>query len=116
MTTNEATATQTRYFRTVKGNAWHTDFHCANYRRSIQLGAVIELTAAETEGYAPCEVCAPNDMIKAAAVKAAEKADAMCRNSGVTHPQRIQSVCQDCNKRGTVDRRTGALRAHKPQA
>jgi hypothetical protein len=106
----------TNYFRTAKGSHRHTNWTCANFRRSIHLGDVIELTAAEAADYAPCDVCCPGDEVKAHAEKAAAKADAMCANAGVTHPKRIQSACRSCGKVGKVDRRTGSLRAHKPQS
>jgi hypothetical protein len=106
-----ATAT---YFRTAKGDHRHTDFHCANYRRSIHLGDVITMTPAEAADYAPCDVCCPGDEVKAAAAAAQAKSDAMCTNSGVTHPGRIESTCRDCGKRGKVNRSTGKLRGHKP--
>jgi hypothetical protein len=39
-----------------------------------------------------------------------------CRNSGVTHSNRLYSVCKDCGKEGAVNRSTGSLRAHLPLA
>jgi hypothetical protein len=109
------TSTATQYFRTAKGNVKHSDFHCANYRRSITLGAVIELDAAEAATWAACEVCCDDAEVKATAAAAAAKADALCANEGVTQSKRIQSNCRSCGKLGTVNRGTGKLKAHKPQ-
>jgi hypothetical protein len=37
-----------------------------------------------------------------------------CPNSGVLNARKIKSGCVDCGKYGTVNRRTGTLRAHAP--
>lgn len=115
MTTTEATGTQT-YYRTAKGSHRHADATCANFRRSIHLGGVTEIPADEAAGWAPCEACCDDTTVTTAQAAATAKADAMCANADVTHPQRIQSACRSCGKVGKVDRRTGSLRAHKPQA
>ena len=112
--------TTTAYYRTTKGQKRHADFQCANQRRSIQLGGPVEIPAAEVKDWTPCSHCCPADLVEretAAAVEAAAAKQAtMCPNRGVTHPGRIQSHCRTCGKRGTVNRTTGHLRAHKPQA
>jgi hypothetical protein len=112
MRTNEDAAT--RYFRTAKGSHRHADWHCANFRRSIHLGDVVELTAAEVAEWAPCDVCCTGHEVTEHAEQARAAAAAQCRNSGVVRPKHIQSECRDCGKRGTVNRATGRLRAHKP--
>lgn len=108
------TGPEARYFRTARGSHRHLNWTCANFRRSIQLGDVVEMTTAEAADYAPCDVCCTGHEIEAHAAKTAANADAMCPNQGVTHPKRIQSECRNCHKVGKVDRRTGSLRPHKP--
>lgn len=115
MTTNKATATQT-YYRTAKGSHRHTDWYCANQRRSIQLGDVSEIPAGQVKDWAPCDVCCPADEVVSHVVAEQAKADEKCANTGVRNPRHIQSECRDCGKRGTVNRSTGTLRAHKPAA
>jgi hypothetical protein len=44
----------------------------------------------------------------------AAPAEPQCPNTGVTHPQRLRSVCKDCGKEGAVNRGSGTLRTHKP--
>lgn len=115
MTQNEAPAA-TRYYRTAKGSHRHADWTCANTRRSIQTGAVSEIPAAEAASWAPCDVCCDPTEVRAAATQATAKADGQCANTGVRKPRQIQSECVDCGKRGTVNRSTGSLRAHKRAA
>lgn len=103
------------FYRTAKGSHRHISFQCANFRRSISLGDVVEIPAGEVKDWAPCDVCCDGHEVIEHAAKVAAKADAMCGNEGVTHPKRIQSNCRTCGKLGKVDRRTGSLRAHKPQ-
>lgn len=111
-----AAATGTRtYYRTAKGSHRHADWYCANGRRSIQLGDVIEIPAAEVAEWAPCDVCTSAEEVKAHTVKVEARVAEMCTNTGVRNPRCIQSECRDCGKRGTVNRSTGTLRAHKPQ-
>ncbi len=114
------TATAATFYRTRKGQKRHASFECANQRRSIHLGGPVAIPADAVKDWTPCSHCCPADLVEreTAAVEAAAAAKqaTMCRNTGVTHPQRIQSHCRDCGKRGTVDRRNGKLRAHKPQA
>jgi hypothetical protein len=106
--------TQTsKLYRTAKGNHAHADFECANQRRAIESGAPVEVAPGELP---PCEHCCDTETVKTAAATAAAKQAAMCVNSGVRKPRHIQSECVDCGKRGTVNRSTGTLRAHKPAA
>jgi hypothetical protein len=109
---NTTTAAAARYFRTAKGSHVHADFECANQRRAIALGDPIECGIDEM---APCEHCMPTGAVAAHLAQLAAKQDTMCAGGGVTHPQRVQSKCKSCEKVGKVDRRTGSLRAHKPQ-
>lgn len=101
----------TTYYRTAKGSHVHADFECANQRRAISSGTPVEVAYGELP---PCEHCCTPDQVSEAAHKAQAIADAMCTNPGVTHPQRVRSACRSCGKVGTVDRRNGRLRAHKP--
>ena len=102
----------TRYYRTAKGSHRHANWTCANFRRSIHLGDVIEMTATEAADFAPCDVCCTGHEVEAHAAKVETEAAAQCPNTGVRNPRFIQSECRDCGKRGTVNRSTGALRAH----
>jgi hypothetical protein len=114
--TKTGTAAETAtYYRTTKGSHRHASRYCANFRRSILLGDVIVIPAAEVTDWAPCADCTTEADQAAAITAAAVKADAMCANTGVRNPRCIQSECRDCGKRGTVNRSTGSLRAHKPQ-
>jgi hypothetical protein len=110
----QTTTTGQTYYRTAKGSHRHAAWTCANSRRSIQLGAVTEIPAAEVSGWAPCEDCCDTATVKAATAATAAQVAAQCPNTGVRNPKHIQSECRDCGKRGTVNRSTGQLRAHKP--
>lgn len=101
----------TTYYRTAKGSHVHADFECANQRRAIASGDPMVVSFDELP---PCEHCCDSESVKVAVAAAQAKADTLCANAGVTHPQRIQSQCKSCTKVGKVDRRTGSLRAHKP--
>lgn len=103
------------YYRTGQGDHRHQDFYCANARRSIHTGDPVAIPADEIASWPACEHCCPAAEVRASAEAARAKADEMCRNSGVTHPKRINSACKDCGKTGAVQRGTGKLRAHKPQ-
>lgn len=111
-----ASTETTKYYRTTYGSHRHVSLFCANARRAIGSGYPTEIPADEVSGWAPCDHCCPATVeeAKAAAEAAKAKADALCRNSGVTHPKRINSRCKDCGKEGKVQRGTSTLRAHKP--
>lgn len=51
--------------------------------------------------------------VPAEPVKPVAPAVEMCRNSGVRHPRRMRSTCNDCGKEGAVNRSSGTIRAHK---
>jgi hypothetical protein len=107
------------FYRTAKGQKRHQSFQCANQRRSIHTGNPQVIEVAEVKNWAPCSHCCPADLVeretREAATRAQAAQDDRCKNEGVRHPQRIQSECRSCGKRGTVDRRNGRLRAHRPQ-
>lgn len=108
----------TTFYRTRKGSKRHQSFECANQRRSIHTGDPIAIPAGELKDWTPCAHCCPADLVereaKAATAAAEAKKVDQCANRGVRHPQRMQSECTSCGKRGTVDRRTGRLRPHRP--
>lgn len=104
------------YYRTGKGSHRHADPYCANSRRAIHTGDVAALAADEAAAWEPCEACCTPAEIAAWRTAAAEAADAMCPNSGVAQPRRLNSTCRDCGKAGKVIRSTGSLRPHKPAA
>ncbi len=112
--TNTTDAATRTYYRTAKGSHRHADWTCANTRRSIFLGDVTEIPADEVKDWAACDVCCTEAEVIASVAAVEAKAATMCRNSGVRKPRHIQSECTDCGKRGTVNRSTGTLRAHKP--
>ncbi len=105
----------TTFYRTAYGSHRHVSWFCANARRDIASGDPIAIPADEVSSWAACEHCCPADDVRESAAALRAKADEMCRNSGVTHPKRINSVCRDCGKAGKVQRGTGKIRAHKPQ-
>ncbi len=110
-----STKTETvKHYQTAKGSHRHQDWHCANQRRSIQTGAVTEIPADKVSQWPACEHCCPVEEVRESAKAAAAKADEMCANTGVANPRHIQSTCNDCGKRGSVNRSTGKLRGHKP--
>lgn len=103
----------TIYYRTGKGSHRHTDFYCANTRRSLFTGDVTVIPTDEVAGWAPCDVCCGADEVAAHAATVAAAQDEMCRNSGVTNPRRMRSTCRDCGKEGAVNRSTGKIKAHR---
>lgn len=105
-----------KYWRTTFGSHRHASEYCANAYRAIASGYPTVIPADEVSGWVPCEHCCTSDEVRESAQAAKAKADAMCRNSGVTHPKRLSSACKDCGKTGKVNRSTGTLRAHKPQS
>lgn len=108
------------FYRTAHGKARHASFGCANRRRKITSGDPTVIPAAEVADWAPCRHCCSADLIERegapVAARTATARPAGCRNSGVTHPKRINSACRDCGKVGKVNRSTGTIRAHAPQA
>jgi hypothetical protein len=108
-------AETTTYYRTAYGSHRHSSWYCANARRDITSGDPTVIPADEVSGWAACEHCCPVDEVRQSAEALRAKADALCSNSGVTHPKRINSACKDCGKTGKVQRGTGKLRAHNPQ-
>lgn len=111
---NATTAATKTYYRTAAGSRRHSSWYCANSRRSITRGGVTEIPAGEVKDWAPCGHCCKAEVTEARAAKAAAKQanPNQCPNEGVRKPRHIQSECKSCGKRGTVDRRTGALRPH----
>lgn len=109
-------ATATTYYRTNYGSHRHQSWACANGRRAIQSGGVIEIPAGEVKDWAPCRFCCPEAAALPAPAPAAPVAPAkpQCPNEGVRNPRHIQSECRSCGKRGTVQRSTGKLRPHAP--
>lgn len=103
----------TTYYRTTYGDRAHLNYECANQRRAITSGLPVPTTLDELP---PCEFCCDTDTVKTAtaahAAAAAAKAETMCANSGVAHPKRFQTTCNDCGKTGRPT--NGRLRAHKP--
>jgi hypothetical protein len=116
MTNTGTAAPTTAYFRTAKGSHRHANYECANQRRAIESGNPTEIPTSEIKNWAACEHCCDTGEVAASIQAAAAKEAAMCRNSGVRNPKCIQSECRDCGKRGTVNRSTGSLRAHKRPA
>lgn len=106
-----------KYYRTGQGSHRHADWYCANALRSIHTGDTLPIPADQAKDWAPCERCCAADEIEAAAQAAQQQpVQAVCRNSGVRNPRRLRSTCTDCGKEGAVNRSTGTLRAHQPQA
>ena len=113
----KATETQpAKYWRTTFGTHRHASEYCANARRAIGSGYPTIIPADEVPGWAACEFCCDETTVRESAAAIQAKADAMCSNTGVTHPKRINSKCRDCGKEGKVNRSTGTIRAHKPQS
>lgn len=103
--------TVTQYFRTAKGTHRHASYDCANSHRAIASGDPVRIADQDAKNWAPCEICCTPSDIAAYAVPVTP---AKCSNSGVVDPRRMGSKCLDCGKEGTVNRRTGTLRAHTP--
>ena len=110
MTTSE----QPTYYRTARGSHRHTRWTCANVRRSIQMGPVTEIPAAEVADWAPCDVCCGATEVTEHAARTAAATAEKCPNPGVVKPRHIESECRACGKRGKVNRSTGKIAAHKP--
>jgi hypothetical protein len=108
--------TTATYYRTAKGSHRHLSFECANQLRAIRSGTPTVIPAAEVTDWAACEHCCDTAEVVASVKAAAARQDDMCTNSGVLNPRCVQSECRDCGKRGSVNRSTGSLRAHKPAA
>ena len=104
----------TVYYRTAKGDHRHVSYECANQRRAIRSGAPTVIPAEQVTDWAACEYCCDTTEVVASVKAAAAKEAEMCANTGVFNPRCIQSECHDCGKRGSVNRSTGTLRAHKP--
>lgn len=105
----------TKFYRTGKGKRAHASIYCANTRRSIMTGYPTEIPAAELSTWITCKHCSTGELAaRPEPTSAPEPAPERCKNSGVTNPQRIYSLCRDCGKEGAVNRSTGSLRAHKP--
>ena len=103
----------TTYYRTRKGNKAHAVANCANQRRSIHTGSILEIAAAELAGWSGCQHCCSAEQIaELAAAGTAAPAAAKCANYGVTNPRAMYSTCRSCGKQGKVNRSTGTIRAH----
>ncbi|MFE5037088.1 hypothetical protein [Streptomyces sp. NPDC056683] len=107
----------TTYHRTGKGSKRHASEFCANSRRSVFTGDTIPLSADEAKNWAPCKFCCTPEEVAAfgqEAPAATAPAKTKCANTGVKDTRKLYSYCTDCGKGGTVNRRTGTLRAHEP--
>lgn len=106
----------TIFWRTGKGSHRHASAFCANSKRAIMTGDVTVIDPAEATSWSPCVDCCSDADVLTAQREAADKAAAMCRNSGIKHPGRgrLYSDCVDCGKTGRVGS-NGRIRAHKPQ-
>lgn len=102
------------YWRTAFGDHRHQSWVCANNRRAITSGDVIQVTEAEMASLPPCEVCTGDEVTEWNRDRAAAPARKRCANSGVANPRHIESECRDCGKRGRVNRSTGTLGPHAP--
>jgi hypothetical protein len=102
----------TIFFRTGKGSHRHASRFCANSKRDLFTGDVTEIPEAEAATWAACADCCTDADVTEGRKAAEAKADAQCRNSGVTRSGRIYSTCRDCGKEGKVNRSTGKIRAH----
>lgn len=106
-----------KFYRTRKGSKAHAKSHCANARRAIGSGSILEIPAAELAGWAGClHCCSAEQIAELAAAGTAPAAPAKCANAGVKNSRMIYSECRSCGKSGKVNRSTGALRAHEPLA
>ena len=107
--------TATTFYRTLHGDHAHVSISCANAYRAIRSGDPILITADELKDFSPCTMCCSfSQAAEIDQVRVAKPAG--CRNSGVANNRRMRSTCTDCGKEGAVNRSTGTLRAHAPQA
>ncbi|MFG3287323.1 hypothetical protein ACGF3G_00675 [Streptomyces sp. NPDC048179] len=113
----KTTTAAPRYWRTGKGQKRHASEFCANGRRSVFTGDVTVIPAGQVKDWAPCKFCCTTEEIAAfgqEAPAAATPAKTYCANTGVENARKVYSRCTDCGKGGSVNRRTGTLRAHEP--
>jgi hypothetical protein len=117
------TTTETRengstiFWRTGKGSHRHASFYCANSKRDIMTGDCTVIPENQAAEWTACVDCCTDADVLEGLAATAKKADAMCpNNKGVAIPRRIYSTCNVCGKEGKVNRSTGSIRAHKPQA
>ena len=103
-----------KFYRTRKGHKAHASQYCANARRAIGSGSILEIPAAELSAWAPCLHCCSVEQIEAFAAGTVTEKPAQCANRGVSKPGRIYSRCIDCGKEGKVISSTGQIRAHLP--
>lgn len=111
---------ETIFYRTLHGDHAHSSYYCANTQRAISSGDPTRIPAAELGSYNACALCCSFGQaheVDTARTATAKPVKTLCTNSGVVNPRRMMSTCTDCGKEGTVNRRTGSLRAHEaPEA
>lgn len=108
---NHATAavtinTATTVHRASRGTDGNLYVHCGSVRYRNTTETVFTVQDAPVD----CHRC---NGTEAPAAPAADK-PAQCPNRGVVNSRRMVSHCNDCGREGTVNRRTGSLRAHAP--
>lgn len=97
------------YYRTGKGSHRHASWYCANGRRAIDTGDVIECTATEATKMAPCQHCTEVAEIVAHIETVAAK-PAKC-DGRPANPRHIKSKCTECAHVGT----SRNWKAHNPK-
>jgi len=107
----------TKFYRTRKGHKAHASSYCANARRAIGSGNILEIPAAELSGWMGClHCCSAEQIAELAAAKGGAAAPEKCPNNGVKTPRTMYSTCRNCGKEGKVNRSTGTIKAHFPLA
>lgn len=103
--------TDTRYYRTGKGQHRHASKDCAENKRSVFTGEVTEIPAGQVSTWPPCQLCCPAAEVAADAATQAEQSNRCPNDRGVTNPRRINSSCAVCGRMGKV-LPSGKIRAH----
>jgi hypothetical protein len=123
-TTTTTTTTTTTYYRTGAGSHRHARRSCAFvHKRSLFVGEVSEVPAADVEAYEPCTYCCPDAEVAAHAAKPAPAAmvadDGKCTNKfpvpGSYNMSRVYVTvtCADCGATEvSMVRSSGNLRKH----
>lgn len=101
--------TDTKYYRTGKGDHRHTSWYCANAHRAIRTGDPVVIPAADVPNWAPCADCCTDADIIDVPVKPVHCDGELTPGN----PRRLNRTCV-CGKTGAVVRSTGRLRAHLP--
>jgi hypothetical protein len=101
------------YYRTGKGSHRHASWYCANGRRAIDTGDVIECTATEAAEMAPCQHCTDEaEIVAHIETVVAEVAAKPAKCDGrPANPKFIKSQCKECAHVGT----SRSWRAHTPK-